>query len=98
MPEKNRSPFLSLLLLLLIVIFYLNFTSRVILSPLLPVLEKDLGLGHGEAGSLFFYIAMGYGLGLLGSGFVASRLIHRLSITFSAFMIGVALVLVSLSR
>jgi MFS transporter, NNP family, nitrate/nitrite transporter len=96
MTEKNH--FFSWLLILLILIFYLNFTSRVILSPLLPVVEKDLGLGHGEAGSLFFYIALGYGLGLLGSGFVACRLIHRFAIALSAVMIGVALVLVSLSN
>lgn len=98
MPGKSQSSFLSLLLFLLILIFYLNFTARVILSPLLPVVEKDLALGHGEAGSLFFYIAVGYGLGLLGSGFVASRLIHRFSIALSAVMVGVALVLVSFSQ
>jgi NNP family nitrate/nitrite transporter-like MFS transporter len=96
--NKNHSPFLSWLLFLLVVIFYLNFTSRVILSPLLPVVEKDLGLGHGDAGSLFFYIAIGYGLGLLFSGFVAARLIHRHTITLSAVMIGFSLIFVSLSK
>jgi NNP family nitrate/nitrite transporter-like MFS transporter len=98
MAKSNpHSPFLSGILFLLIVIFYLNFTARIILSPLLPVVEKDLGLGHGDAGSLFFYIALGYGLGLLFSGFIAARLIHRYTITLSSVMIGISLIFVSLS-
>src|SRR5512136_2011841 len=98
MISKNRSPFLSWLLFLLVVIFYLNFTSRVILSPLLPVVEKDLGIGDGDAGTLFFYIALGYRLGLLFSGFIAAGLIHRYSITLSAVMIGFSLIFVSLPQ
>ena len=79
-------------------IFYLNFTSRVILAPLLPVIEKDLGIGHGEAGSLFLYIACGSGVGLLGSGFVSSRLTHRTIITLTIFMVGITLTGISLSN
>jgi len=82
-------------LFLLVGIFYLNFVSRVALAPLLPVMEKDLGLGHGEAGSLFFFIAFGYGIGLLGSGFVSSRLNHRVTITISGIMGGLTLILIS---
>ena len=31
-------------------IFSLNFIARVILSPLLPTIEKELAIGHGQAG------------------------------------------------
>ena len=79
-------------------IFYLNFTSRVILAPLLPVIEKDLGIGHGEAGSLFLYIACGSGFGLLGSGFASSRLTHRTIITLTILMVGITLTGISLSN
>ncbi len=48
-------------------IFYLNFVSRVMLGPFLPLIEQELGLGHGGAGSLFFFIQIGYAAGLLGS-------------------------------
>ena len=41
-------------------IFLLNFLSRVILAPLLPTIERDLEVGHGEAGSLFLLISLGY--------------------------------------
>jgi len=83
-------------ILFLVVIFYLNFTSRVILSPLLPVLEPELGLGHEEAGALFLILQFGYCTGLLLSGFVACRLSHRGTILLSTVATG--LILLALSR
>ena len=83
---------------LLAAIFLLNFLSRVILAPLLPTIEKDLAVSHGEAGSLFLLISMGYFVSLLASGFVASRLMHYRTITLSACAIGLALVSISLSN
>lgn len=74
----------------------MNFTSRVILSPLLPVLEPELGLGHGETGSLFLILQFGYCTGLLLSVFVACRLSHRGTILLSTVAAG--LILLALSR
>ena len=82
---------------LLAVIFLLNFLGRVILAPLLPTIERDLGVGHAEAGSLFLLISMGYFVSLVASGFVASRLMHYRTISFSASAIGLALVTISFS-
>ncbi|MEK7375343.1 MAG: hypothetical protein AABZ85_10015, partial [Thermodesulfobacteriota bacterium] len=48
------------LLGLLTGIFLLNFLSRVVLAPLLPVIEKELSLGHTAAGAFFMMIALGY--------------------------------------
>jgi NNP family nitrate/nitrite transporter-like MFS transporter len=78
-------------------IFYLNFISRVLLAPLLPVIEQDLGIGHGEAGSLFLYLACGSGVGLASSGFVSSRLNHRTLITLSIVMAGLSMLAISQS-
>jgi NNP family nitrate/nitrite transporter-like MFS transporter len=64
-------------------------------SPLLPILERELGLGHGEAGSLFFLIQVGYCVGLLGSGLVSWRLNHRRTILLSTVTLGVVLLIVS---
>ena len=64
---------------------------------MLPLVETELGLGHGEAGSLFLFIASGYGLGLLGSGFISSRLIHRHTIMLSSLAVGGATLFVSRS-
>jgi len=85
-------------ILLLTGIFFLNFLARIILAPLLPTIENDLGVGHGEAGSLFLLISIGYFISLLCSGFVASRLMHNRTIILSATAIGVALLAISFSK
>jgi NNP family nitrate/nitrite transporter-like MFS transporter len=64
-------------------------------SPLLPILERELGLGHGEAGSLFFLTQIGYCVGLLGSGLVSWRFNHRRTILLSSVALGVVLLIVS---
>jgi NNP family nitrate/nitrite transporter-like MFS transporter len=79
-------------------IFFLNFISRVVLSPLLPTVEKDLKIGHEEAGSFFFILSLGYCIMLLGSSFVSSRLNHRRTIILSAVSVGGALLFVGLSH
>lgn len=79
----------------LVAIFLLNFISRIIFSPLLPTIEKELGIGHGQAGFFFFLISAGYLSGLLGSGFLSSRTNHRFTILISGIGIGAALLLLS---
>jgi NNP family nitrate/nitrite transporter-like MFS transporter len=68
------------------------------LAPLLPNVEKDLGLSHANAGSLFLFLSMGYFISLLGSGYISSRITHRRTIIVSAIAVGAALSLVSFSR
>lgn len=94
---KNLFPFSLPPLLLLVGIFYLNFISRVILAPLLPIIEKDLALGHGQAGSLFLYIAGGYATGLWLSGFISAYLNHRYTLILSTFSVGTMMIGVSIS-
>lgn len=89
---------LIFLLLLLTGIFFVNFLSRVVLSPLLPVIEKDLGLGHAAAGGFFMVIAVGYSVGLFGSGFITSRLTHRKTIALAALVGGLAFLLIAASQ
>ena len=84
-------------LLFLVVIFFINFIGRIILSPLLPTIEKELDISHGQAGSFFFLISAGYVFGLLGSGFLACRLTHKLTIVISIAGVGFALLGISLA-
>jgi predicted MFS family arabinose efflux permease len=84
-------------IVLLVVIFFLNFVSRMILSPLLPTIEKELAISHGEAGFFFFLISAGYLAGLLLSGFFSSRSTHRLAITVSGAGVGVSLLALSVA-
>jgi len=85
-------------LVILTAIFFLNFITRIIFAPLMPEIEKDLGISHGTAGALFFLISVGYFITLLGSGWVVARYTHKRTITFSAVVLGLALVGTSFSN
>ena len=100
MNEARNSSFRSQIgpLLFLVGIFFLNLLARIILSPLMPTVEKDLKIGHDEAGSLFLLISLGYCLGMLASGFVSSRLRHRGTIVLSSIAVGFGLMIVSVSH
>jgi len=79
-------------------IFFLNFMARVVLAPLLVTVEQDLGITHGQAGGLFMFISLGYGVGLLISGLISSRITHRRTIVVSSVIMGLALSLTAFSR
>jgi NNP family nitrate/nitrite transporter-like MFS transporter len=99
-PNEADSTFRSQIgpILLLAFIFFLNFTGRICIAPLLPAIEEDLSISHVQAGSLFMITTVGYFLAVIGSGLVSSRTSHRNTILFSAFASAVALVGVSLSN
>ncbi len=90
-----RHPLSSALagLLFLTGFFFLNFTSRVIFSPLLPVIEKEMGIDHAQSGSFFLFISAGYFLSVLFSGCVSARINHKRTIILSSFGLGGALFL-----
>ena len=85
-------------LFLIASIFLLNFTARIVAAPLLPAIEKDLGFSHGDAGSLFLFLSVGYFISLLGSGYISSRITHRKTIVVSAIAVGTALSFISFSN
>lgn len=94
---RNRLPFPLSPILLLVIIFSLNFTARLILAPVLPIVERELGLGHGEAGFLFLLVQVGYCTGLLASGFISCRWTHRRTILLSTTSVGLVLLAMSMS-
>lgn len=72
-------------------LFFLNFTSRVIFSPLLPVIEEEMGIAHAQSGSFFLFISVGYFFSVLSSGFVSARINHKRTIILSSLALGLAL-------
>jgi NNP family nitrate/nitrite transporter-like MFS transporter len=94
--ETFRSQLIPLFLIASI--FLLNFTSRIVFAPLLPTIENNLKLSHGDAGSLFLFLSIGYFISLLGSGHISSRINHNKVIAVSAIAVGGALSAVSFSK
>jgi NNP family nitrate/nitrite transporter-like MFS transporter len=78
-------------LLFLVGIFLLTFLSRIILAPLLPAIEKSLGISHAQSGALFLFVSLGYFVSLFSSGLVSSRLGHRRTIIISALAVGLVM-------
>jgi len=78
-------------------IFLLNFTIRIIISPLLPTILHDMSLAGDQAGSLFLMSALGYFITLICSGFVSEKLLHKKTIGLSAVMTGIVFIITGFS-
>ncbi len=61
-------------------LWFLAFSTRTSLSPLLPVIEDELHLSHALAGGLYLALSIGYTLSLLLSGVLAPRIGYKRSI------------------
>ncbi len=58
-------------------LFFLGFVTRVMFAPLMPAIELELGIGHSQAGSLFFMMSFGYMLAPVCSGLISSKINHQ---------------------
>ncbi len=72
-------------------LFFLGFVTRVLFAPLMPAIEQDLGIGHSQAGGLFFMMSFGYLLAPICSGLISSKIHHVGTLKLSAWAIGAAL-------
>ena len=66
-------------------VFLFVFLPRLIPAPFLASIETEFGVSHAQAGVIFLYLAVGYGLGLFGSGLLAKALTHRWTLLVSVF-------------
>jgi len=98
-PVEASQPFRKALptLFMIAFVFLVIFLCRVIFSPLMPSIQAEMGFSHSQAGRLFFFLAVGGGMGLLSNGFVSRVLIHRQTIALSVFLSGSALFVTSQS-
>jgi len=67
---------------------FLNFSTRTVFSPILPLIEDNLFLSHSEAGGLFTSFSIGYGLSLLVAGRFASAWGYKRTVTIGFIVIG----------
>lgn len=82
-------------ILMLTGLFFVNFLSRVCLSPLMPEVQSTLAISHSQAGRIFFYLASGAAVGLFSSSFLSERLLHRTVIALSSLVLGAGLLAAS---
>jgi NNP family nitrate/nitrite transporter-like MFS transporter len=68
------------LLLVFWSLWFLNFSARTVMSPLLPIIEDELAISHAMAGSIFSFLSAGYTISLLLSGFLSPRIGYKRSI------------------
>lgn len=85
-------------LLFITLLFYLNFVARILLAPLAPVMELDLGYSHAGTGNLFLVTSLGYFFGLFASGVISSRWTFTQTIQLSASGFGLCLICLAFSR
>jgi NNP family nitrate/nitrite transporter-like MFS transporter len=52
----------------------MNVAMRTVLSPVLPLIEDEFHVTHAQAGSIFTFMAIGYGVSMLFAGLFASRI------------------------
>ncbi len=95
--KETINRFQTLVLFFLTALFFINFTIRIIVSPLLPSISLNMGLSHDQGGSLFLISATGYFIALLCSGFVSSKIGHKKTIAVSAIAAGLAFIFTGLS-
>ncbi|MBW2520998.1 MAG: MFS transporter, partial [Deltaproteobacteria bacterium] len=84
-------------LLFITLLFYLNFVARILLSPLAPVMEMELGYSHAGTGSLFLITSLGYFFGLFASGVISSRWTFTQTIQVSVSGFGLCLISIAFS-
>lgn len=72
-------------------LWFLVFSTRTSISPLLPVIEDELHLSHAMSGALYLSLSIGYTLSLLLSGIVAPRFGYKRSIMLGYVILAVTL-------
>jgi NNP family nitrate/nitrite transporter-like MFS transporter len=79
------------LLLIFWGLWFLNTSSRLVLSPLLPIIEDELAITHALACSLFFFLSVGTTISLFMSGWVSRHLGYKRSVLYSFTALGLVL-------
>ena len=84
-----------LFLLFLWVLWFLNLSSRIIFSPILPLIEDEFVIHHARATSIFMFQSMGYAISVCFAGFYSGRFGYKRSIAFSLAISSFVLFLIS---
>ena len=79
------------MLSMLVLAVFCTMAARALFSPLMPTLQRELGFGLSTAGSLFLLVSVSYGVAMLFSGFLSSRIGHGPAIVAALGSISIGL-------
>jgi MFS family permease len=85
-------------LFLLWSLWFFNFSGRIILSPILPLIEDEFMVTHARATSIFMFQSIGYAAALILSGFYSGKVGFKRSIVFSFVMLACVCLCIPLVR
>ena len=74
-------------------LWFLNFSTRTVLSPILPIIEDELSITHTLAGSIFLYISIGHTTTVFLSGLLSLKVGYKKLIIISFGILIAALIL-----
>ena len=83
---------------LLAVVFFGNFSARLMVGPLLPAMEKQMGIGHLESGIFVLMTSAGVFFGQISAAFIAGWRGYRFCIQASLFCAAAAAAMIALFR
>ena len=70
-------------LFLLWSLWFFNFSTRIVFSPILPLIEDDFVVTHARASSIFMFQSIGYAAAIMLSGFYSGSVGFKKSILIS---------------
>jgi len=71
--------------------WYVSFSCRTIIAPIMPVIEDELTISHTLAGNVFLFLSLGYTVSLLLSGILSPRIGYKRSILSGFFVLMIAM-------
>lgn len=87
-----------LFLLFMWFVWILNFTTRSILSPVLPLIEDEFGVAHARVTSIFIFTSLGYAPTVFFSSVYTRILGYRKSVLLSIVLLGLACLAIPLVK
>lgn len=91
-PEKaavHNRPVLMVSMLIIAVFFAMG--SRAVFSPVMPLLQQEMGISLTTAGSLFLFISVSYAFAMFFSGFLTAGIGHGKTIVVALALIALGL-------
>lgn len=84
-PELRGKALLFLFFLWLL--WFINFSIRMVFSPILPIVEDEFMVNHARASSIFIFLSAGYGIAVLVSGLYSGRFGYKKTIVLSLLLL-----------